>query len=123
MSAAARAYAQVSTTARVAAADAHQLITLLFEEALADLARAARAIDAGDLAAKSRHLSHAATLVEALDASLDHEKGGEIAKSLATVYAFVRARILRAGRTNDAGQARLAAETLAEVASAWREIA
>lgn len=114
---------QVSNTARVASANPHQLITILFEEALDDLGRAGRAIMAGDLAAKSRHLSHAATLVAALDCSLDHEKGGEIARSLATVYAFVRARILRAGLKNDADQCRIAAETLGEIASAWREIA
>ncbi len=123
MMAAARAYTQVSTSARVSTADPHQLITILFEEALADLARARRAIEHGDLAAKSRHLSHATTLVAALDASLDHDKGGEIARSLSTVYAFVRARILRAGAKNDADQCRIAAETLAEIASAWREIA
>ncbi len=123
MMAAARAYTQVSTTARVASADPHQLITILFEEALDDLARARRAIERQDLAGKSRYLSHAATLVAALDCSLDHEKGGDIARSLATVYAFVRARILRAGLKNDADQCRIAAETLGEIASAWREIA
>ncbi len=123
MMAAARAYTQVGRTSRVASANPHQLITILFEEALADLAKARRAIEVGNLAAKSEHLSHAATLVAALDASLDHDKGGEIARSLATVYAFVRARILRAGMKNDADQARIAAETLGEIASAWREIA
>lgn len=47
MMAAARAYTQVSTTNRVSTADPHQLITILFEEALADLARGRRAIEGG----------------------------------------------------------------------------
>ena len=123
MLSAARAYTQVGTAARVSTADPHQLITILFDEAMADLAKARRAIETGDLSAKSRYLSHASTLVAALDASLDHDKGGEIARNLATVYAFVRARILRASLKNDADQVRIAAETLSEIASAWREIA
>lgn len=123
MTVAVRAYARVATTARATTADPHLIITMLFDEALADLARAERAIETCDLAAKSRYLSHAVTLVAALDASLDHERGGEIARNLASVYAFVRARILRASARNDVEQVRLAAASLGEIAGAWKAIA
>ncbi len=117
-----RAYETVGTTNRAATADPHQLIAILFDEALADLAKARRAIEAGDLAGKGRFLSHASTLVAALECSLDFDKGGEIAATLAQVYRFIRARILTAGRKNDPEQARMAAETLSEIASAWASI-
>jgi len=71
---------------------------------------------------KGRFLSHASTLVAALECSLDFDKGGEIAATLAQVYRFIRARILTAGRKNDPEQARMAAETLGEIASAWASI-
>lgn len=123
MIAAARAYATVDKSAPVEAASPHQLVQILFDEALADIARGQRAIERGDFAAKSRHLSRATTLVHALDASLDHGRGGDIAASLATVYAYTRTRITRATIKNDAGEARAAASALAEIASAWRQIA
>lgn len=122
MMAAARAYQSVNTTSKVQSADSRQLITILFDEALTDLMKAKRAIEAGNLAAKSQYLSHATTLVAALEMSLDFERGGEIAQTLASVYRFVRARILRAGMKNDAEQVAIAAQTLGEIASAWAEM-
>jgi len=123
MIAAARAYQNVGTRAHVGGADPHALVQILFDEALADLRQGERAITRGDLAAKSAHLSRASTIVAALDGSLDHAKGGEVASSLAQVYAVARARITRASLRNDPAEARAAADALSEVASAWRSIA
>ncbi len=118
----ARAYAEVDRAGRVGGADAHQLVLILFEEAIAELRAAARAIERRDLAARSRHLSRAATIVAALDYSLDHERGGDVAKSLSQVYAFARARIGRAAAANSASEAQAAADALSEIAAAWRAI-
>jgi flagellar protein FliS len=122
MHSAARAYSQVDSAGRVAGADAHELVLILFDEALAELRAAARSIARADLAARSRHLSRAATIIAALDYSLDHGRGGDVAKSLSQVYAFARARIARAARRNDASEAEAAANALAEIAAAWRAI-
>lgn len=119
---AARTYAQVDTAGRVAGADAHQLVLILFDEALAELRAAGRAIERADLAARSQHLTRAATIIAALDYSLDHARGGDVAKSLSQVYAFARARIASAARRNDASAAEAAASALAEIAAAWRAI-
>ncbi|MFN3287959.1 MAG: flagellar export chaperone FliS [Sphingomonadaceae bacterium] len=118
----ARAYAEVDKAGRVAGADAHQLVLILFEEAIAELRAAARAIERADLGARSRHLSRAATIVAALDYSLDHERGGDVARSLSQVYAYARARMTRAASRNDAAEARVAADALSEIAAAWRAI-
>lgn len=119
---AARAYSEVGVTSRVAGANPHQLVQILFEEALADLAQGMRAIENKDYAAKSRFLSQAATIVAALEASLDHSRGGEIAISLAIVYKFVRSRILRGAARNDATLIEAARAALADIADAWRAI-
>lgn len=118
----ARAYSEVALSTRVASADPHQLVQILFEEALSDLARGVRAMELQDYAAKSRYLSHAATIVAALEASLDHGKGGEIAGSLAIIYKFVRQRILRGAARNDPAQLKAASSALGEIADAWRQI-
>lgn len=118
----ARAYSEVGLQSRVTGADPHQLIQILFEEALADLSRGAAAMEAKDYASKSRHLSHAATVVAALEASLDHGRGGEIAASLAVIYKFVRARILRGAARNDPAELRAASSALVEIAGAWARI-
>lgn len=117
-----RAYSEIGLTSRVASANPHQLIQILFEEALSDLAKGARAMEARDYAAKSRHLSHAATIVAALEASLDHAKGGEVAASLAVIYKFARQRILRGAARNDPSLIRAASDVLGEIADAWRQI-
>lgn len=119
---AARAYSEVGVTSRVSGANPHQLVQILFEEALADLAQGMRAMENKDYAAKSRFLSHAATIVAALEASIDHSRGGEIAISLAIVYKFVRSRILRGAARNDATLIEAARTALADIADAWRAI-
>jgi flagellar protein FliS len=117
-----RAYSEVGIVSRVDGADPHQLVQIMFEEALADLARGVRAIETKDYAAKSKHLSHAATIVTALEASLDHASGGEVAGSLALVYKFVRQRILRGAARNDPAQIEAARSALGEILDAWRKI-
>lgn len=120
--AAARAYSQIGVTSRVTTADPHQLIQILFDEALADLAKGKRAMEARDFAAKSRFLSQAATIVSALEASLDHTRGGDISVSLAIVYKFARSRILRGAARNDTAMIEAARAALADIATAWRQI-
>lgn len=119
---AARAYSEVGITSRVSSADPHQLIQILFEEALSDLAKGIRAIEAKDYAAKSRYLSNAATITAALEASLDFNRGGDVAESLMIVYKFVRSRILRGAARNDPALIEAARNALAEIAAAWRSI-
>ncbi|MDT7935130.1 MAG: flagellar export chaperone FliS [Sphingomonadaceae bacterium] len=118
----ARAYRETNVASRVAGANPHQLVQILFDEALADLAAGRRAAEIRDYAQKSRHLSHAATIVAALEGCLDHRLGGELAANLALVYAFVRARILRGAARNDLAALDEAAATLAEIAEAWATI-
>ena len=66
--------------------------------------------------------SRALSILHGLEASLDFEKGGEIAASLAAIYARARHMVLAAGRDNDADAVAGAREMIGEIASAWDAI-
>lgn len=118
----AREYLAVSLTSRVQGADAHELVQILFDELLRSLDGGERAILSADFEAKSRHLSRAQAMLHALDDSLDHVRGGDVAVSLGVIYSHARRTIMRAITRNSADDVRAAREPLSEIASAWRQM-
>lgn len=77
------------------------LVTLVFESLLKSLRRAAIQIDSGDLEGKAESLGRAGALVAELIGSLDKEKGGAVAESLASLYAYFALEIMNIGQTLD----------------------
>lgn len=81
-----RTYSRVGIESGVNAADPHKLISMLFQGALLAIANAKNAILREDIPAKAAAISKSlAILDEGLDASLDKEVGGELAKLVAAV--------------------------------------
>ena len=116
-------YQNVDLSSRVEGASAHELIALLFEEVLV-------AIDALSAAAKRRDTARVAvaqaramSIVGGLQASLDMERGGELARNLADVYREASRLILTAGKACEPMFAAQARTMLGEIASAWGSIA
>ena len=98
----ARAYTSVGVETGVVASDPHTLVTMLYDGALEALHRATGCIQTEDLAGKTRALSQAGRIIdEGLRASLDHEKGGEIASNLDALYDYMCRRILVGSVEND----------------------
>lgn len=115
-------YSSVDLTSRIEGASPHQLVQIMFDEAL-------KAIDAMTLAAERRDYvqvaqrqSRALSIVHGLETSLDFERGGEIAGGLAAIYREARRLIAAGGRALDPAQIRQAREMLAEIAGAWSQI-
>lgn len=119
---AARHYAAVDTGSRVEGATPHQLVRILFDELLLAMDTAALALKAGDRHKSVDRQTRALAILHALEASLDFERGGEVATSLATVYREVRRRILSATATNDPALMEIARGFIADIAIAWKEI-
>ncbi len=65
-----------------------ELVLLVFDHLLTSLLRARAAIGAGDLEQRATDLGKARDAVAELMATLDREKGGEVAAQLARLYAF-----------------------------------
>jgi len=118
-----RSYAAVDTGSRVEGASPHQLVRILFDELLLALDAAALALRAGDRHKSLDRQTRALTLLHALESSLDFDKGGEIALSLATIYREARRRVLTATATGDAGPMEQARGFVADIAEAWNRIA
>jgi flagellar protein FliS len=112
-------YGRVSLEARVASASPHMLVAMLFDRLAQTLATAQQAVLAGDAARRFQATERALAIVDGLDATLDDERGGTVARRLHAVYALMRDRLL-AGQADGLAQARHSAESLAE---AWRAIA
>jgi flagellar protein FliS len=75
------------------------LVPLLYEHLLAHLRRAHVQIQQRDLEGKAASLEKASAIVIELIASLDRDKGGELAQRLAALYAYFGSEILAVGRT------------------------
>jgi len=69
------------------------LVLLSYEALYKSLGRVRRAIEAGDLAAEADHTGRAMEAIIELASSLDIEKGGEVAESLASLYAYMMKRL------------------------------
>jgi len=69
------------------------LVLLSYEALYKSLGHARRAIEAGDLTAEVDHTGRALEAVIELSTSLDAGKGGEIATSLASLYAYMVRRL------------------------------
>jgi len=117
-----RSYSAVDTGSRVEGANPHQLVRILFDELLLALDAAALALRGGDRHKATDRQTRALAILHALESSLDFERGGDIATSLATVYREARRRTLTATATNDATPMEQARGFIADIAEAWNQI-
>lgn len=113
-------YRQVDVAGRTATADGPALVQLLYEELVGALRAAAHAAGHGHYAAKSERVTRATAILFALEAGLDFDRGREVSATLARLYAGARATVLDAAMHNDPAPFRHTADTLAEIAAAWR---
>lgn len=99
------------------------LVVRLYEEAIRQCRAAALHHEAGRIEARGRSASKALAIVRELDAALDHEQGGEIARNLSSLYRFASDRILE-GHVRERPVALGEAErVLTELHAAWSGIA
>lgn len=99
------------------------LVTLIYEALLTNLRRAAIQIENGDLEGKAISLGRASALVTELMATLDRDRGGEIADRLASLYAYFALEIMNVGRSLNATGLRALIEMLEELYEAWVQAA
>ncbi|CAH1042570.1 flagellar export chaperone FliS [Halomonas sp. TD01] len=119
----AKAYARVGVESGVMSADPHQLIVMLFDGAQASIRAARIHMQAGHTAEKGKSISKALDIINnGLTASLDQEKGGDIAERLASLYDYISRLLLAANLRNDEDSLNQAERLLEDIASAWREI-
>jgi flagellar protein FliS len=119
----ANAYRQLDLETSIGAASPHRLIAMLFDGALAAIARGRSAMQRGDVAARGEAVTRAIRIVdEGLKASLD-ARGGQLASNLRDLYDYIGHRLLVASARNDEEALEEAARLLSTLQGAWLQIA
>lgn len=96
-----------------------QQIVLLYDCAIRRLREARAAIEAGRIPARHVAVAKAAAIVDALQRSLDHERGGEIAGNLDRLYTHLGFRMQQINLANDPAICDEVAQRLGELRAAW----
>ena len=98
-----------------------ELIVMLYQGAARFVARGIEGIESGNVEVAHWHLVKAQAVIAELHGSLDAERGGEIARNLADIYAFMNRRLVDANLRKDIAPAREVERLLRELLPAWEQ--
>lgn len=120
---AANAYAKVGLETGIVAASPHQLIIMLYEGAELAVRMAIKHMNEGNLSKKSAAVSRASSIIlEGLRAALDSQQGGDIARHLDELYAYMNQRLMLAHIKNQVAPLEEVLGLLRELHGAWEQI-
>jgi flagellar protein FliS len=97
------------------------LVVMLYDGAIAALHRAVDAIEANDVQNKCAHLNRVLAIIAQLEGTLNFELGGDVARTLKSLYVYARAQALKANIENSAEILRALIEKFSTVREAWSE--
>lgn len=115
-------YQNVGVNSGVTDADPHQLISMLLTGAADRVAAARGALLREEVGRKGELISGAIAIIDSLRASLDHEKGGEIAENLRALYDYMEQGLVEANLGADVTRLEEISALLAEVKAGWDAI-
>jgi flagellar protein FliS len=115
--------AQAYGTQQVKGAPPVLQVAMLYERAIGSLQEAVAAIEAGDINKRWSANKRAMDIVTALMASLDGERGGEIAQNLDQLYTYLLRRLPMVDVRNDPAPAKEAIELLKPLCESWQQLA
>jgi flagellar protein FliS len=99
-----------------------RLIVMLYDGAIKFMKLAIQELEAGDYAAKGQHISRAQDIINELNAVLDMEAGGEIARNLRRLYVFMSRRLSEANTKRDPQMIRDVITLMEELNQSWKAI-
>jgi len=94
-------YRKLNVQTGLDGASPHKLIHMLLGGARTRLMQARGCINHGDIEGRSRSISATVAILEGLQASLDHERGGDLAGNLDALYDYMQRRLFRANADDD----------------------
>jgi len=100
-----------------------RLVVMLYDGAIKFLKLAIRELEAGDFAAKGQYINRAHKIISELNAVLDMEAGGEIARNLRGLYVFMNRRLTQANTKRDPQMIQDVINLLEELNQSWKTIA
>lgn len=91
-----------TTVSAAKEASPYQLVAMLFQELLGNIASAKGAIEQENIGKKGELISKAITIISVLEGSIDFEQGGEVSNNLADLYHYCSEKLLEANVNNNA---------------------
>ncbi len=122
MNAALNSYKDYGYNSEIEYADPHRLIQMLFEGVLKRIAFAKGAMQRQQIAEKGKFIGQAVAIVDGLRASLDKDKGGDIAINLESLYDYISRQLVSANVKNSEAILDEVNSLLLEVKTAWDAI-
>lgn len=120
---AAKVYQQIGTTTEIEGASPHRLIQLMMERALANIGLARSHMAEGNVAEKGVTIGDAISIINGLQASLNHDADQRMSENFDALYAYMMRRLLEANLNNDENMLDEVAGLLRELKEAWDAIA
>ncbi|WP_380879088.1 flagellar protein FliS [Sphingomonas sp. DBB INV C78] len=115
-------YHSVDVTTRIEGASPHRLVAILYEELLTRLTMLKTAVAGNDAPKRTDSQTRVLAIIAALDAGLDHEKGGDVAPLLATIFAEANRLVSIGVRDHDVAALDSCRSMIADIATAWDQI-
>jgi flagellar protein FliS len=113
---------QQTTVSNAGEASPYQLVAMLFQKLLDNIATAKGAITQKDYAKKGAQISNAIAILGVLDGSLDHNQGGDISSNLSALYTFSSEKLFEASTNNDIELLNEIALIIIPIKSGWDAI-
>jgi flagellar protein FliS len=116
-------YKKIDSESAVNGASPHGLIQMLMKGALDRMAQARAAFESKNIEQKGVLLGKSISIIAGLQASLDSEKGADVAANLDKLYDYMQRRLLEANVKNDMGMVEEVSGLLATIKTSWDAIA
>jgi flagellar protein FliS len=118
----AQQYKQTSVASAVLNASPHKQVSLLLKGTRDFIRRAIACIEVDDIPRKGEAISRASAIIAELDATLNHDAGGEVAASLAQLYDYCMRRLVTANVHNDVAILQEVDTLIGKIESSWNAI-
>lgn len=115
-------YTRLALRTDIETASPHRLILLLMDGALDKLRAARTALARGNIAAKGSNITWAMSIIDGLRASLNHERGGQIAANLDALYDYMIRTLVTANLHNDDTKIGEVERLMGEIRGGWKGI-
>ena len=99
-----------------------QLVVMLYDGALRFMEEGKRAIESRDLETQNSKLQRAQKIVIELMTTLNFQQGGDIARSLVSLYAYVIGELVEGNMADDAKRIDNAMKTMKELRDSWVQV-
>ena len=110
-------------TQQVMTASPAKLVSMLYDKVVISLKEAIAAIEAGQIEARWKANARAMEILSHMWATLDTDKGGEIAQNLDQLFSYMLMRLPEVDLRNDPAPAQEVIDLIEPLRKSWQELA